>query len=160
MIKQKNNEDEKKEIYKKLNDFFGPFQAIRKKNKLIYDIFVSKYRENNPNFRTLHYFLDGNELVGNERLLFEEILKNNDVLEKILIEKAGLVDSAELRKHFFPKFLAHCYIIKMAYNKQLIGETQRFKEHTFPKGIDDHIEEEFNNYKQRLVELNSIKFLI
>lgn len=160
VITQKNSEDEKKEIYKKLNEFFGPFQAIRKKNKLIYEIFVSQYKKNDPDFRTLHYFLDGNELSGNEKLLFEEILKNNDVLEKILIEKAGLVDSAELRKHYFPQFLAHCCIIKLAYNKQLTGEKEKFMEHTFPKGIDDYVEKEFIKYKERLVELNSIRFLI
>ena len=159
VISQKNSEDEKKEIYKKLNEFFGPFLALRKKNKMLYDLFALKFKANNPEFRTLTHLLNGNVLEGNEKVLFDEIILNTEFLEKILLEKAGLVDSEELRDNYFPKFLAHCNIIKLAYRKQLVGENERFKENTFPKGIDECIELQFNNYKQRLKELNAVKFL-
>lgn len=159
VISQKNGEDEKKEIYKKLNDFFGPFQAIRKKNKMLYDLFALNHKVQNPEFKTLIYLLEGHELKGNDKILFEEIIKNNEYLEKIIVEKAGLVDSAELRNDYFPKFIAHCNLIQLAYQKQLVGEQERFKEYIFPRGIDACIEKEFDKYNLRLKELNTVKFL-
>lgn len=38
LIRQKNREDEKKEIYKKLNEFYGPLIQYRKKSQRLYDI--------------------------------------------------------------------------------------------------------------------------
>jgi hypothetical protein len=143
-LKQKNSDDERKEIYKKLNDFYGPFQQLRKKSQLLYDQFAKeekdKHKAHGERFKTLLFLLEGNKFTGNDENLLTEIITINKQLEDIIINRAGLIDDEELRNKIFPKFITHAFIIRLAKEGTLSGNNENFINLTFPSEIDEKIE--------------------
>jgi hypothetical protein len=150
-LKEKVNSFEREEIYKRLNDFYGPLLMYRRTSKTLHDIFKNK-RE----FRTLTELLDGVEYHGNERELILEILRIGKECKKIIIDKSGLIDDKVFRNNHLPKLLVHYTLIEKAFNKELKGEISRFEEYIFPKEIDDHLEKRVDEMLLRLETLNKL----
>lgn len=156
-LNQKNREDEKKEIYKKLNEFYGPFLEMRLKSNHLYERFAKiKKKESGKDFRTLIFLLEGNEFIGNDKVLLEEIIKINQKLEEIITEKGGLIDDTKLREDILPRFSAHSLILRLALEKKLQGDIESFQDKTFPREIDDVLKQRINELRERLKKLNSI----
>src|SRR6056297_722008 len=72
--RQKKEENKRNEIYKKLNDFYGPYIQLRKKSYILYQKFQKKYRTKDSNFSTLKYLLKGESFDENEKALLKEII--------------------------------------------------------------------------------------
>lgn len=153
-VKSKRVEESKNEIYKKLNEFYGPLVQLRAKSNLLYQKFSTKYRESDPEFKTLMYLLEGNELTGNEKIMFEEILKVGNLTSTLIQEKAGLIDDERLRTIYFPRATTHFLVLELAYKKSLIGDVDKFKDSTFPRELDSLIEGRIVALQQ---ELRSLK---
>lgn len=152
VIKQRNREDEKKEIYKKLNDFYGPFIQLRNKSQELYKIF----RDNNMGEApTLKLLLRGEKLSENDRIILEEIIQIGEKCEDLILNKAGLVDDDIFRQDVLPRAATHFFIIRMAYDEFLKGETDRFLEYKFPNELDEWLEGKTEELQNKLKILNN-----
>src|SRR5262249_13420485 len=70
-LRQKQFEDERKEIYKKLNSFYGPLRQLRGISAQLYEMLRAN---RDKNFRTLVALLNGEKFEGNDKVLLEQIL--------------------------------------------------------------------------------------
>lgn len=154
LIVQKNREDEKKEIYKKLNEFYGPLILLRKKSQILYEIYSTNKRDN----RTTLEVLLANELVEvNDKILLGEIVSIGQLCEDLILNKSGLVDDKYLRLELLPKAISHFYILREAFNHRIIQDFGRFGKYSFPFELDSCLENGIEELKRRLDYLNSIK---
>ena len=151
VIQQKNREDEKKEIYKKLNDFYGPLLQHRNKSRKLYELFKSNDDKKLP---TLKALLQGKQYTGNDKALLDEIIQIGKTCEELILTKAGLVDDEKLRQNILPKAAAHYYIIRMAYLNNIQGDIERFENYVFPEEFDVYIEKKIQDLQNRLMVLN------
>lgn len=152
MMKRQNHEDERKEIYKKLNTFYGPFQQRLEKTHELYGVFTDM-RE--LEFRTLTTLLKGTKFVGTDKILLEEILKINAEMEELIIVQGGLIDDGSLRQ-LLAKAGTHFRILDVIYKNNVQSDFQRFESYIFPKELGATIEGEIQKLKQRLNEINVI----
>lgn len=180
-IKEKKRDERRKEIYAKLNDFYGPFQAYLNTSKELFRIFaIGKPKE----FRTLTYLLDptqkykdenGNEapivLTDVDKELLKEIIKVGKKLETLTVEKSGLVDDAVLRYDYsvdpsstdvklkdnglltFAK--VHFQIIRLANEGKLKGDVSRFKDYVYPRELNAKIETKITELQKELKSLGA-----
>jgi hypothetical protein len=146
----KKREDERNEIYKKINEFYSPFEQLRKKSFRLYGLFKGTRGDD---FRTLPALLKGEKFNDNEQELLEEIINIDQRLENLIIDKSGLVDQQNLRD-LLAKAATHFHIISQAYKGRLKGEPERFADYVFPRELDEKVSEQINLLKARLKELN------
>jgi hypothetical protein len=66
------SKEERDEIIRKLNLFYGPFKELRTQSKILYEKFVLQ-RKSSP-FRTLKHLLDGNRFVCQRSLKIDPFL--------------------------------------------------------------------------------------
>lgn len=151
-LKQKHHEDERREIYKKLNAFYGPLQQLLGQSGKIYQLFTIP-RKND--FRTLIFLLKGNKFKGNDKILIEEVMKITEQAEDLIYSQSGLIDDPDLRQLLI-KIAAHFRILRFAYKGTLTGEIERFKEYVYPKKINQKVENRIKELQKRLDELNKI----
>lgn len=149
-IKNKQHDDERAEIYKKLNEFYSPFEQLRKKSFRLYQLFTEG---KDDSFRTLPALLRGDKFSENNQKLLEEIIRIDEKLEKLILDKSGLIDQGEIRD-LLAKAATHFHIITQAFNGQLHGEPDRFNNYVFPRELDGKISEQINTLKERLNKLN------
>jgi hypothetical protein len=156
-LKAKNKEDRKAEIYKILNDLYGPFGQLRAKSSLLYEKFKTGKKANTGDqFSTLMYLLE-HGLEGfseNDKALLAEIIKIGGDCEKLIVEKAGLIDDEALRKDWFPKVERHYLIIRLAYQGVLKGQSDLYQDTTFQYEIDGLIEQRIKALHEELGKLN------
>lgn len=135
-IKESVKKEERDELIKVLDEFYGPYQQLLATSKQLSD----KLRANkSEDWRTLIYLLQGNELQGNDKFLFEEIILVTDQLEMLRVEHGRLVDDQDLRL-LIAKANAHFRILKLAYNKKIQGEVERFKDSVYPRDLETRID--------------------
>ena len=144
----------RREIYKKLNDFYGPLLQIRQESNKLYEKFSEKYRNKDTNFATLTYLLNGFKFEGNDEILLKEIIELGSKCEKIIHSKAGLIDDSELRTNLIPKAINHFFILRLAKEGVLIGESEKYKDLTFPRELDVVLEKRKKQLEEDLVALN------
>lgn len=147
---QKQREDERKEIYQKLNSFYGPLQRLLGKSEMLHGIFT---HSRGQDFRTLVALLEGEELEGNDIELLNQILKLGKEMDSLILKNSGLIDNEEL-KRVLDRASTHFSLIRLAKEKKLTGQVERFSEHVFPRDLSPRIEEEVRSLKGRLHELN------
>jgi hypothetical protein len=155
-LKSRVVEDERKEIYKKLNDFYGPLLQLRKKSEKLYRLFSKRLGKEGENFRTLNHLLEGKEMTENEKVLLEEIIKIGEKCEDLIHQKSGLIDDRELRNNILPRLTTHLLIIRIAFEGKLKNHTDEFNDLAFPREVDDLLEEKIQHLQKRLKELNRI----
>ena len=143
-LESKRIEEKKAEIYKKLNEFYGPFNQLRLKSQLLYTEFADKFIKSSTDgrFRTLTFLLENgvSSITGNEKILLDEIIKVGEKCENLIQDKAGLIDDEALRTNWLPKASTHYLILRLAYSDCLKGDAEKFEKHTFPREIDELIE--------------------
>jgi hypothetical protein len=149
-LNDKRREDQKRDIYKKLNEFYSPFEQLRKKSLRLYTLFVENKE---GDFRTLTALLRGDEFSGNDKMILDEIISIDNQLENLIIAKSGLVDNENFRD-LLAQAATHFHIISQAYEGRLTGEPERFKEYVFPRELDEKVTEQINTLKAELIELN------
>lgn len=149
------SKDERDEIYKRLNEFYGPIMQLRKKSFYIYKIYKEKYVAIDPDFSTLTYLLSGKTFSGNDDILLKEVIKIGHQCEKLIQKKAGLIDDSKLSSDLLPRAITHYKILNLAYSGHLQGEVEKYKQHTFPTELDEHLERRIAELQGRLATLNS-----
>ncbi|WP_159798932.1 hypothetical protein [Flavobacterium sp. MK4S-17] len=153
-LKAKKEDEERAEIRKKLDELYGPLLQLRKKSNLLYEKFTEKYRVNDANFSTLIYLLNGHVFSGNDKILLDEIIKIGELTEKLIHDKAGLIDDTNLRTVTLPLATTHFLILRLAYDGALTGDISRFTNLTFPRNLDQLLEQRKFELEQRLTKLN------
>ena len=148
---EKIKEYERKEIYKKLNEFYSPLLMLRGISNALHSTF-----KNGRDFRTLIKLLEGEEYDGNDRAILKEILLISEQCKKIILEKSGLIDDDELREIHIPKLLNHFMIIQKAFDKEIVNEISRFEDYVFPNEIDEILLNKIKDLQSRLIELNRV----
>lgn len=149
--------NERDEIYKKLNSFYGPIRLQLKISNELYNIFRSSIikRLNLNEFRTLPFILDGNKLNKTEKTLIGQILEIGEQIEEIIERNAGLIDSDDLHDEMV-QLGTHIKIIREAKNgNYTIGKNKLIllESKTFPD-IEKQIDCVFWNLKNRLKKLS------
>jgi hypothetical protein len=137
------------EIYKKLNEFYGPFMQLRKKSLFLHERF-----KNGKDFRTLTQLLEGVKYDGNDKVILDEILRLGKECEDLIEKKAGLIDEPELRSKHLPNATRHFFIIRNAAAGIISGEVDRFKNDTFPRDIDDIVKSRIDSLQEELKDIN------
>lgn len=122
-------------IQKKLNEFYGPLIQQRMKSSKLYDKFSTKYRANDANFSTLISLLNNNQFKGNDKILLEQIIKLGEDSERLIQEKSGLIDDPCLRLELLPRATTHFLLIRLAYKGDLKGNSDEFKDLTYPSEL-------------------------
>lgn len=150
MIRQKKHDDERKEIYKKLNSFYGPLLQLLGISRELYERFTFGQSEE---FRTLVALLGGERFEGNDKILLEQILVVTQAIEKLIMENSGLVDDVKLQE-LLARAGAHFRILRLAYYGDLTGEVHRFSGHVFPNELTPTVEQQIKKLQARLEELN------
>ena len=152
LLTQKNHEDERKEIYKKLNSFYGPMKQLLGVSLELYERLTASRPKD---FRTLVTLLNGQKFEGNDKILLEQILDVGEHMDKLILEQSGLVDDEQLQK-LLSQMSAHFRVIRLAYKGDLAGQASRFEGNVFPRDITITIEKEITRLKKRLDELNAM----
>lgn len=164
-INYRQNRKEKRriEIYKKLNGFYGPFQHLRKKSFLLYQKFQKEYREDDSNFSTLQYLLNGFDFPKDKRVILREIINIGKQCEELIYKQSGLIDDDKIDndtsfKDLLSKASTHYLILKLAFEKSLNSDAESFKDLTFPRELDDELKKKEMALKDELDKLNKSWF--
>ena len=133
--------DERLMINKKLNDFYGPLLQLRKKSNKLYLKFHKNFKEKDENFSTLKYLLRGNKFTGNDLVLLEQIVDLGKQCEILIHQNAGLIDDSLLRLELIPRATTHFLLLRLAFEGKLKGDVENYEDLTFPRELDDKLEE-------------------
>jgi hypothetical protein len=146
------------EIYKRLNEFYGPIEQYLKRSQDLYGRFSSRLKMQNPGFQTLPVLLDSqlSTFTENERILLKEIIKCGEQMEKLIFEKSGLIDDAELTTIWLPKLTHHLLIFRLAYHGELKGDRENIADDVFPEGIDGIVAARKRELIDQLAKLGKI----
>jgi hypothetical protein len=180
VLADKKIEEKRKEIYKKLDDFYGPFQQYLSKSLELYRIFSANKPEG---FRALTYLLEPNQLyngikidlTSNDKAIFSEIISVGKQLEKLILTKAGLIDDPSLRQDsssasntvptdvsglqkngLLALLTTHLFVIRLAYEGKLTGQLDVYKNYVFPRNLPLLIENNIKRLNNELDELNRL----
>lgn len=148
VIRQKQREEERKEIFSKLRDFYGPLQRLRGKSEELHNLF-----KNGRNFKTLIKLLEGEQFSGNDKQLLDSIIEIGKKTDELILKEGGWVQDSQLRK-MLDKVTTHYTLIELAAKGNLKGETNRFDQFIFPNEIDEEIEKEITRLNSKLKELD------
>jgi hypothetical protein len=158
-LKLQRLQSERNEIYKKLNDFYGPMRLHLKNSKELYDLFSKSLTDRlnlKEKFRTLPYLLNDGTFSITEKALLNQIIVIGKGMERIIEKNAGLIDDDNLHKEMI-KLSTHIRIIRMAYKGEFEkgqGNEELFKDKTFPNEITSKFDSKFFELKYQLDELN------
>src|SRR5258705_4660041 len=152
------SKEERDEIIKKLNDFYGPFKELRTQSKILYGKFALELRPGyegatGTRFRTLRYLLEGCTLDVQDTEILTQILQIGSEQVKLIESQMGLVDRPELQD-LLGTLAAHIRILQLAFNKKVTGPADAFEDMLFPLSIDGAIESAILRLQDRLNELS------
>lgn len=154
-LEAKKQDEERAQIRKKLDELYGPLLQLRMKSNLLYQKFSESFRASDQNFSTLIYLLNGHVFTGNDAVLLNAIIEIGKKTEDLIHEKAGLIDDTNLRTVVLPRAITHFLILRLAYQRALVGDTVKFRNLTFPKDLDTLLENRKKILEDRLDKLNS-----
>jgi len=152
-------QSERNEVYKKLNDFYGPIRLLLRNSDELYKLLktsVQKRLVEGYNYRTLPFILEGKEFNKTEDALIKRIIEIGKKIEEIIEKNAGLIDDDDLNEVMI-SLSTHIRILRMAYNgdfQQGKDSIKLLKDRTFPNEITGKVNATFNKFKARLDELN------
>ncbi len=154
---RKLSKEERDEIIKKLNSFYGPLKELRTQSKILYSKFApelkSKCRkETGHSFRTLHYLLEGKKFAAHDDEILIEILQIGQKQLELIETQSGVVDKPELQD-LLGKLCAHIRLLQLAYDGKLTGPPSRFQDIVFPLAIDGAVESAVLRLQDRMTEL-------
>lgn len=151
LLDEKKHEEERKEIYKKLNSFYGPALSLLGTSEALYERFTLLRDER---FRTLTALLEGEKFEGNDAVLLEQIFEVTAKLEELIYAQSGLVEDEELQE-LLARAGAHFRILRLAYKGDLSGDRERFEDDVFPRELTGKLREQSEKLQNRLKELNN-----
>ncbi len=128
-------------IQRKLDEFYGPLIHQRMKSTKLYDKLSAKYRGQDEKFSILTYLLEEYQFEKNDKVLLEQIIQLGVESEKLIQEKSGLIDDSQLRLEILPRVTVHFLLLHLAYNGNLKGNSDEFKDLTYPNELIAKLEE-------------------
>jgi hypothetical protein len=169
--------DKRKEIGKKLNEFYGPFLQNAKKSTTVYRALT----KNRKDFRLLDYLLDnskdkGEKIDPNDNILINEIVEIGKQQQDLIKEKAGLIDDPVLSNYYIdvkaktdleiqrrdlqnigliPRANAHYRILELAHEHKLSGDAQRYEDYRFPRDLVPELERRISELQQQMEKLRA-----
>ena len=151
------SKEERDDIIKKLNTFYGPFKQMRTQSRILYSKFALEIRplhekKHPTRFRTLRYLLEGKPLGPQDKEILTQILDIGQKTLKLMESDSGLVDKPELQD-LLGKLGAHINILQLAFDRKLTGPATAFEDIVFPSAIDGAIESSILRLQDRLEEL-------
>ena len=150
LLKEKQIEEERREIYKKLNSFYGPVLQLLKQSRDLYEMFTANRHKD---FSTLIALLEGQEFSGNDNVLLTQIFEVTEKIEDLMYTNSGLVEDKELRD-LLAQAGSHFRLLRLAYHGELEGEPERFKDRVFSRELEPKVEQQTRKLEARLDELN------
>lgn len=153
LLDENKHAEERKEISKKLNSFYGPALFLLDTSYELYERFTHPRGED---FRTLVALLDGEKFEGNDAVLLQQIFEVTAKLEELIYTQSGLVEDEELQK-LMARAGAHFRILRLAYKGNLTGDKERFEDDVFPRELTAKLREQSEKLENRLAELNNAK---
>lgn len=146
----------------KIENFYGPCNALLEESSVIYTHFAIKekaeLREAGSYFRTLRFLSESqsSNVEGIQRLetydqkLLLQIAEISDQTLKLIEEKSGYIDNPELHS-LLGRLAAHFRILKIAIGGELIGLNEQLESIVFPLEINGAIDNEINKL-QRIIK--------
>lgn len=155
------NKSRKEESAKKqqedLESFFYPFLLRAKKTTQLYSALSNLVDFNNKSDSSengcLTYLLSGNSFVGNAKVLFEQILENDNKLNELIINYSNVVSNDQLQEKL-SKLSAHYTILELTYKGQLKGDNKVLSKYSFPSEVVDDLEKEVQRVKTKISKYN------
>ncbi len=136
-------------LKKQLNNFYYPFLLLSRQNTNIYNIFALKQKEEDSNFRTLTYLLQGKTFDPPDTLFLEQILRNDAKLDCLILGEASLVTNDDVRKKLSDAS-THYTLIKMVHEKTLISDSAEYSRYIHPNDLLSIIENEVTQIEERI----------
>jgi SAM-dependent methyltransferase len=152
------SKEERDDIIRQLNSFYGPFKELRTQSRLLYTkLSIGRWQETEGTTmkrgsRTLKNLLDGFQYNSQQLELLAQILSIGKELLKLIESQMGVVDRPALQD-LLGKLGAHIRILQMAYEKKLTGPSDAFEDIVFPLEIDGAIESAILRLQDRLNSL-------
>jgi ubiquinone/menaquinone biosynthesis C-methylase UbiE len=156
------SKEERDEIVRKLNTFYGPFRQLRTQSRILYAKFAQelmpdyneKHRHEDKRFRTLRYLVRGKKFEGADLVLLRQILHLGQKQIRLIESRSGVVDKPELQE-LLGKLAAHIRILRLASEGKLsAAEPQDYENIVFPLEVDGAIESAILRLQDRLTELS------
>ncbi|MDM1392197.1 hypothetical protein HX047_01640 [Myroides marinus] len=167
--------ERKKEIEKKINEFYIPLRSHLEQSKTLFKIFM----KDKPNdFRTLTYLLNPAQEYGeskivvelneNDKSLLEIIINIGEKIENLINEKGWLIGhDIEFVEHYQPSegykhinydkdlnlinlLISHIIAIRLAFKGQIKGQINKFEGFVFPNEINSKITKKIEALKQEI----------
>lgn len=136
-------------LEKQLNSFYYPFLLLSRQNTNIYRIFALKQKEEDPNYRTLTYLLQGRKFDPPDTLFLEQILKNDEKLDRLILEKASLVTNDDVRKKL-SEASTHYTLIKIVHGSGIVSDRAEYSIYVHPNDLLTMIENEVKQIEERI----------
>jgi hypothetical protein len=121
-ITRQANENELKSLKSKLEEFYGPYTLLSNTNAFLAREFISR-QPNATGFRTLPLLLNPvrrETLSSEDKELLNEIVAINEQLERLIREKAGMVDQKV--QEYLGRAAAHFRVIRLAHAGKLSSD--------------------------------------
>ena len=139
------SEEERDDITKKLNTFYGPFKELRTQSRLLYLKLNADQKPDDKGAtakvgsRTLKNLLESHIYTDQQRALLLQILQLGCTQLKLIESQMGVVDRPSLQD-LLGRLGAHIRILQLAFDKKIQGPSKAFEDIFFPLEIDGAIE--------------------
>jgi SAM-dependent methyltransferase len=157
------SKEERDDIVRKLNTFYGPFRQLRTQSRILYSKFAKELmrehseKHDGERFRTLRYLVSGGKFEGADLELLKQILHLGQKQIRLIESRSGVVDKPELQE-LLGKLAAHIRILRLASEGKLNAtEPQDYENIVFPLEVDSAIESAILRLEDRLAELSQFK---
>ncbi len=162
--------EKRKEIEKKLNEFYIPLRNYLEQSKTLFKIFT---KDKPKDFRTLTYLLNPQQkyedkritvqLNQNDKALLGIIIEIGERIENLIHEKGYLIgDDVEFVGNYQPSegykhikydndlnlinlLISHIITIRLAFKEEIKGQVDKFEGFVFPNEINSKINTKIKN---------------
>lgn len=162
--------EKRKEIEKKLNEFYIPLRNYLEQSKTLFKIFT---KDKPKDFRTLTYLLNPEQKYGdqkitiqlnqNDKALLNIIIEIGERIENLIHEKGYLIgDDVEFVGSYQPSkgykhikydndlnlinlLISHIITIRLAFKEEIKGQVDKFEGFVFPNEINSKINTKIKN---------------
>lgn len=178
--------EKRKEIEKKLNEFYIPLRNYLEQSKTLFKIFM---KDKPKDFRTLTYLLNPQQKYGdqkvtvhlnqNDKALLNIIIEIGERIESLIHEKGYLIgDDVEFVGNYQPGegykhikydndlnlinlLISHIITIRMAFKEEIKGQVDKFEGFVFPNEINSKINTKIKCLETSILSYeNQIQYLI
>lgn len=159
----------------KLSEFYIPLRHYLENSKTLFKIFM---KDKPVGFRTLTYLLNPAQKYGtiqaevvlneNDNSILSKIFEIGEKMEELIYNKSYLIgEDNEFVKSYIPRekykdlpyekdmtilslLVSHIIVIRLAYHKKLVGNSDKFNGFVFPNEINVRINEKIEQLNNKI----------